>query len=236
MKERIKNVLNFKKHSCVMIMAAIALVAVLSAGCAVNRAADGYDTVSRLLTLEDIRRLAKLGDQLAVADLADFDATYISDDNATLRMRWRYPIEGGRWDLEAHIKVVDGFEQVIGALLIPNGYDFLPAAMIDIRNGGVDEYISFVESYDGTQTQLSATEEAAARAAALAYETRIFGDQVGEISRITDVAEFAELVIIDRVKGKLAAFYVTIDNQNPRRSITLTQSESGEWEVINEGW
>jgi hypothetical protein len=161
MKERIKNVLNFQKHSCGMIMAAIALVVVLSAGCAVNRAVDGvehdnetsnginaYDTVSRLLTLEDIRRLAKLGAQLTVADLADFDAAYISDDNATLRMRWRYPIEGGRWVLEAHIKVVDGSEQMIGALLIPDGYDFLPAAMIDIRDGGVDEYISFVESQD----------------------------------------------------------------------------------------
>lgn len=37
MKERIKNVLNFKKHSRVIIVAAVALVAVLSAGFAVSR-------------------------------------------------------------------------------------------------------------------------------------------------------------------------------------------------------
>jgi len=40
MKERIKNVLNFKKHSRVIIVTAVALVAVLSVGFAVNRVGD----------------------------------------------------------------------------------------------------------------------------------------------------------------------------------------------------
>jgi len=50
MKERIKNVLNFRKPSRVIITLAVALVAVLSVGFAVNRASDNSIDESKLLT------------------------------------------------------------------------------------------------------------------------------------------------------------------------------------------
>jgi len=48
MKERVKNVLNFKKHSRVIIIAAVILVAVLSVGFAVNRTGDAQSQLQKI--------------------------------------------------------------------------------------------------------------------------------------------------------------------------------------------
>ncbi|MGE4484109.1 MAG: M56 family metallopeptidase [Oscillospiraceae bacterium] len=48
MKERVKNVLNFKKHSRIIIIAAVILVAVLSVGFAVNRTGDAQSQLQKI--------------------------------------------------------------------------------------------------------------------------------------------------------------------------------------------
>jgi hypothetical protein len=54
-KERVKNVLNFKKPARVVIVVAIALVAVISVGFAVNRASGGGRTVDEIIGSDDPR-------------------------------------------------------------------------------------------------------------------------------------------------------------------------------------
>jgi len=53
MKERVKNVLNFKKHSRIIIIAAVMLVAVLSVGFAVNRTGDAQSQLQKITGATD---------------------------------------------------------------------------------------------------------------------------------------------------------------------------------------
>jgi beta-lactamase regulating signal transducer with metallopeptidase domain len=90
-KQRIKNVLDFRKPSRIIIMASVILAAALSLGFAVDRAneaggantSNGADTASgsdtnttRFMTLDDVRDIAqKFGAELKMSDLTHFTGT-----------------------------------------------------------------------------------------------------------------------------------------------------------------
>jgi len=187
---------------------------------------------NRLMTLDDVRRFAGQSAELTVKDFSDYDCTYTKFSGGETR---EYPIAGDKWKLNVNINIVDG-TQILSIWLIPSGYKFQPQGMIGLRDGNVAGYIAYVESYDGTQAQLSVDEENAAYAVALEYETSTNTEKVVSIKYISDVTEYAWAVIVDQVKGKIAGFYATIDNGLPPRLIVLTQNGSGKWEVINEGY
>lgn len=194
----------------------------------------------RAMTIEDVRNLAgkyeKSKWDVPVADLlaelASFEGQATSDTKAKY---WVCPITGGKWRLEVCVETIDGAEHLSSLQLVPYGFPFKPQHSMDLRKG-IEDYIAYVESYDGTQTTLTGAEESAAHAAALAYEKKLFGDKVIAVERITDLAKFEGAVIVSRVKGKVAAFDVDVDDGDPVRTIILTQTSDGAWEVINEGY
>jgi hypothetical protein len=186
-----------------------------------------------LLTLEDVRRLAKLGDSLEAADFAGFAHSSGGDNKSEYH---RYPIAGGKWELQINISYYEGEDTIESFWLIPSGFDFRPQGMTSLDKN-VEKYIDLVESYTPELTKLTSKEEASALKAVRDYyeQTDLLRGEPVKPVRISDPAEFAGYVIADRVKGKLAAFWAT-DGEGPRRSIILTQTDGGAWEVINEGY
>ncbi len=195
----------------------------------------------RAMTLEDVRALAKLleGAGRAVppdlsAALALFKGEYAGDAQGR---SWTIPIAGGRWNLEIGTRFTGGAEELVTARLSPDGFPFRPGdGATDLRKG-FEDYIACVEGYDGSQTTLTGGEERDARSAARAYEEKLFSGRTVTVERITEPSAFDGMVIVDRVKGKVAAFTVEVAGVTPPpRKIVLTQTGDGGWEVINEGW
>ena len=185
----------------------------------------------RYMTLDDVRELSrKFGENLSAEDIAGFPSSYTSGDWGR---EWRYFIDE-KWYLEVMVNPTDGGESMV-TWLVPYGYEFRPQGSIDIRREDVDEYIAYVEAYDGSQTQLSESELAAAHAAALGYYKTTSFD-VSEVTHIEDATEYAWAVIVSRVKGKLVGFYTAEKKLEVQRLIVLTQTDDGGWEVINEGY
>jgi hypothetical protein len=220
----------FRKPLRIIIIAIMALaVALIVVRFSELETAD--ETGHDLLTLDDVRSFAKRGDELKPDDLAGFAHTLDTDGSGAY---YRYPISGGRWELEANVSYLDDEEDIVDFRLIPSGFDFRPQGTIKL-SVGVDEYIAYVESYDPSLTELTPAEETAALEAVNNYYENTGLGKVTEIARITAPSEFADAVIVDRVKGKLAAFYVTVGDVMPQRSIVLTQTDGGAWDVITEG-
>ena len=186
----------------------------------------------KMMTLDDVRELSrKFGADLSPEDLDEFSSSYSNIDGIK---EWHYPVEGNKWRLEVVVNILEGEEVMTSCALNPVGYEFRPQSRIDIRYDAVDEYIDYVEAYDGSQTQLSDEERYAAHAAALEYY-KTTGLSSSEVTYIEDATEYVGAVIVSRVKGKLAGFY-TMGNKGVQRHIVLTQTDDGGWEVINEGY
>ena len=185
----------------------------------------------RYMTLDDVRDIAqKRGRDLKHEDFTGFLNSHKIFDRGE---EWHYFIDEN-WYLKVVLNVLDGRESV-STRLEPYGYEFQPQSGIDICYEDVDEYIAYVEAYDGSQTQLSDAELDAARFAALEYY-KPTGFGISEITYIEDATEYAGSVIVSRVKGKLAGFYTSEAKLGVQRRIVLTQTDDGNWEVINEGY
>ena len=256
-KERLGSIMKYKSFSMTTIILSCVLLVVVICGAFFLGAASGgavpvpeaeintatppssisADTVElpsdakNVITLDDIRHLAKKGNELTADDFFEYDCVHTEFDGGE---SWEYPVQGGMWRLEVNINFVDGAE-LMTAWLIPSGYRFRPQGAIDICGDSVDEYISYVERYDGTQTQLTDSEEAAARASALAYY-KDWLTGIDTIEKITDDASYASAVIVQKVQGKIAGYSVTTNDKNPPRLIVLTQTNDNDWVVINEGY
>jgi hypothetical protein len=191
---------------------------------------DGALDSKPLLTIDDVRKLADEGEYSAFLRLSNYRGVYSYDVGVK---QWTYPVEGDKWQLDAIVNEVDDTE-LLHIDLAPVGFDFQPQGRIALGASGVGEYIDFVENY--VPEELTDAEIASAREAAAAYWSRLFAgkfskDNVHYMAHID--GQFANAVIVDRVKGKLAACVVHIDGM--QRHIILTQAENGDWEVINEG-
>jgi beta-lactamase regulating signal transducer with metallopeptidase domain len=92
LKERVKNVLNFKKRSRIIIIAAVALVAVLSVGFAVNRAQDGTTT-------RDLRNFSVYDFVLGEPIRNDLIESYVPTDRYS--DDYDYNFENVRYSLDA---------------------------------------------------------------------------------------------------------------------------------------
>jgi hypothetical protein len=185
-----------------------------------------------IMTLDDIRQLARLGNSLTINDFKKYDCYQMKNDICETRI---YPITGGMWRLIINVMYLEGTE-IVDFWLEPVGFDFKPMNWMDIRESDIGHYISLVEDYDGTQTQLTNAEESTARDVALNYERAVVGVTVISIERITDVGELKWAVDTGRRIVKFVGFYATVDDGNPPQMIMLALSESGTWEVINEGY
>ncbi len=129
MKERIKNVLNFKKPSRVIITAAVVLVAVLSVGFAMDRTVGGR---AAEITLDQVRELAKKGDALTMEDFKAFKGV---DTGSTPGYHiTEYGVEGGyRLIVETG---GEGLDRVnIESIWLSS------AGVVDIRYNDVDQFV-----------------------------------------------------------------------------------------------
>ena len=94
------------------------------------------------------------------------------------------------------------------------------------------------EEPDTSNTIIGEEDVTAAREAALAYyNTTVFANQITDLERITDSAEY-EGAVPDGVESKdIIAFQVTVkDSTLPPRIILLHKDENGNWKKINEGY
>jgi beta-lactamase regulating signal transducer with metallopeptidase domain len=150
LKERVKNVLSFKKRSRVIIIIAVALVVVLSAGFAVNRitgenTSKSEDWLGNLdgaeMTVEQMKQIAErfivLDRNLTIRDdLSVYKGVNLSSNSKVYRMD--YSVEGGEFSLNAHA----GEDGIITRMTIDRLSD---GAILEIEPstyGSIEEFIS----------------------------------------------------------------------------------------------
>ncbi|MDR1158569.1 MAG: hypothetical protein LBK75_09780 [Oscillospiraceae bacterium] len=185
------------------------------------------------LTIADVRRLAEESEESIFQQLSDYYSDHIINLYDERVRQWTYPIEGEKWQLDVFVSDVNNTE-TLSIYLTPIGFLFQPQGGVAFEKGGVDAYIDFVESY--VLAVLTDEEIVSAQDIAFAHWSRLFAgkftkDDMHYMAHID--GQFANAVIVSRVKGKLAVFAVHIDGM--QRHIILTQAENGAWEVINEG-
>ncbi len=167
-KERIKNVLNFKKPSRVIVAVSVALVAVLIVGFAANQATDRnlamQGTLSpgdgwsgnmngKSITLEDVRTLAEKGDSLLFEDFEKYTSANVSsnlDYNIMV-----YGVEGGYRLIVRSEKGGKPDSVNLESIWASGG------SGIDIRSGDIDEFLRkwpvIMQVKDGTATPSGVT-------------------------------------------------------------------------------
>jgi len=142
-KGRVKNVLNFKKPSRVIIIVAVMLVVVLSAGFALNRVGEAVNYLNdrwfgnfdgKEMTLDDVRELAAKGDDLLFADLQEYKG--INASSSFDRYIMVYGVEGGyRLVVNHHNTQVKPNSVYLESIWADGG------SGIDIRYGNIDEFL-----------------------------------------------------------------------------------------------
>lgn len=151
-KERIKNVLNFKKPSRVIIVASVTLVAMLGVGLALNKAGEAEknnldipaewfgNLEGKNMTFNDVRELAAKGDNLLFEDLRQYKGMNASSNFDYYIMV--YVVEGG-YRLVVHSKESGKPDSVNLESIWEGG-----GSGIDIRYGVVDEFLRANPSQD----------------------------------------------------------------------------------------
>ena len=135
-KERFKNILNYKKPAAWVVMVSVMLVIALIIGFTSNRLSPGnlsdIGETNTIMTLDDVRALAKKGDALKFEDLSGFRGVDVSSNTSHHIML--YGVEGGyRFIVQTDGKRIDS--TALERIWDGGGSD------IDIRYNDVDEFI-----------------------------------------------------------------------------------------------
>jgi hypothetical protein len=146
--------LNFRKSRFLTVIAAVALAAVLCAGCALINTdvpeidsiplgqagnSDGIGNLGGIeMTLDDVRKLAKKGDDLVFEDLAAYrGSSGVSADFPPEYYRMAlYPVEDDYWLIVNSPK-----SGKPDSIVLVNRWE-TPSNGIDIRDGDLDEFLS----------------------------------------------------------------------------------------------
>jgi hypothetical protein len=139
-----------------------------------------------------------------------------------------YTSEAGKYSTRA----VD-FGGYYGYLFASNG-DNIGALWYVVDDIVYNDLFSYLETEETPQSL-----DDAIRAAQAYYDKTSFAGKVLSTNYvlISDISQYADYVIAEKVKGEVVAFTVKIEGStSPPHTIVLTQMADGNWEVINEGY